>query len=73
MRFPMIRAHLVTLGLRVGTPAITTRGLVLRRHAIGYWMCDILDAVAEDGNAQQVIAEVKEKVLDICQRYPVYQ
>jgi glycine hydroxymethyltransferase len=37
-----------------------------------HWMCDILDAL-EDGNAQQVIAEVKEKVLDICQRYPVYQ
>ena len=67
------RSPFVTSGLRVGTPAITTRGFGIEETVqLTHWMCDILDAL-EDGNAQQVIAEVKEKVLDICQRYPVYQ
>lgn len=67
------RSPFVTSGLRVGTPAITTRGFGIEETVqLTHWMCDILDAL-ENGNAQQVIAEVKEKVLDICQRYPVYQ
>jgi glycine hydroxymethyltransferase len=35
-------------------------------------MCDILDGL-EHGNSEQIIAEVKAKVLDICQRFPVYK
>lgn len=67
------RSPFVTSGLRVGTPAITTRGFGIEETVqLTHWMCDILDAL-ENGNAQQVIAEVKEKVLNICQRYPVYQ
>lgn len=67
------RSPFVTSGLRVGTPAITTRGFGIEETVqLTHWMCDILDAL-ENGNAQQVIAEVKAKVLDICQRYPVYQ
>ena len=67
------RSPFVTSGLRVGTPAITTRGFGIDETVqLTHWMCDILDAL-ENGTSQQVIAEVKTKVLDICQRYPVYQ
>ena len=67
------RSPFVTSGLRVGTPAITTRGFGIEETIqLTHWMCDILDAL-ENGTSEQVIAEVKAKVLDICQRYPVYQ
>ncbi len=59
----------VTSGIRVGTPAITTRGLgETESRELAGWMCDVLDDVS---NAQ-VIEEVKQKVLDLCQRFPVY-
>ena len=67
------RSPFVTSGLRVGTPAITTRGFGIDETVqLTHWMCDILDAL-ENGTSEQVIAEVKAKVLDICQRFPVYQ
>jgi glycine hydroxymethyltransferase len=34
-------------------------------------MCDVLESL-ESGNSEQVIAEVKKKVLDVCSRFPVY-
>jgi glycine hydroxymethyltransferase len=67
------RSPFVTSGLRVGTPAITTRGFREEETIqLTHWMCDILDGL-EKGNAQQIIAEVKAKVIDICQRFPVYK
>lgn len=67
------RSPFVTSGLRVGTPAITTRGFGEEETVqLAHWMCDILDAL-ENGTSEQVIAEVKAKVLDVCQRFPVYQ
>jgi glycine hydroxymethyltransferase len=66
------RSPFVTSGLRVGTPAITTRGFGIEETTqLTHWMCDILDSL-EGGNSEQVIAEVKTKVLDICKRFPVY-
>jgi glycine hydroxymethyltransferase len=66
------RSPFVTSGLRVGTPAITTRGFGVEESVqLTHWMCDILDGL-EQGNSEQIIAEVKAKVLDICQRFPVY-
>ena len=60
----------VTSGLRIGTPAITTRGFVESDCAeLTGWMCDVLD----DLENKAVIAEVKQKVLALCARYPVYQ
>lgn len=59
----------VTSGIRVGTPAITTRGLgEAESRELAGWMCDILD----DVNNQQVIDDVKQRVLDLCSRFPVY-
>ena len=59
----------VTSGIRVGTPAVTTRGF---REAevseLAHWMCDVIDDL---GN-EDTVEKVKAKVLDICRRYPVY-
>ncbi len=60
----------VTSGIRIGTPAITTRGLgVEESRRLAEWMCDIIDARGEAA----VIAEVKGQVLELCRRFPVYQ
>jgi len=66
------RPPAVTSGLRVGTPAITTRGFGIDETVqLTHWMCDVL-ASLENGTSERVIAEVRAKVLDICKRYPVY-
>jgi glycine hydroxymethyltransferase len=59
----------VTSGIRIGTPAITTRGFNEQdcRELAG-WIADVLD----DVNNQQTIDSVKQKVLAICERLPVY-
>ena len=60
----------VTSGIRVGTPAITTRGFgEAEAVELAGWMCDVIDA---KGDAA-VIDSIKTKVLDICARYPVYR
>jgi glycine hydroxymethyltransferase len=60
----------VTSGIRVGTPAITTRGFgESETRELTHWMCDVIDSRG-DGT---VIAAVKAKALDICARYPVYK
>jgi glycine hydroxymethyltransferase len=67
------RSPFVTSGLRVGTPAITTRGFgVDETVQLTHWMCNILDSL-ENGTSEQVIPEVKAKVIEVCQRFPVYQ
>jgi len=66
------RSAFVTSGLRVGTPAITTRGFGETESAnLAHWMCDVLDGIEND-NVDSVIAEVKQKVLDVCAKFPVY-
>jgi glycine hydroxymethyltransferase len=60
----------VTSGLRLGTPAITTRGFKEREVAeLTNWMCDILD----DIESESMISKVQEKVIELCSRFPVYQ
>ena len=66
------RSPFVTSGLRVGTPAITTRGFGIDESVqLTHWMCDILDSL-ENGTSEQVIPMVKAKVPEICQRFPGY-
>ena len=66
------RSPFITSGLRVGTPAITTRGFgEAETIELTHWMCDVLESL-ENGNSEQVIEEVKGKVLEICGRFPVY-
>lgn len=66
------RSPFITSGLRIGTPAITTRGFTETESIqLTHWICDVLDSL-ENGTAEQVIPQVKEKVLEICARFPVY-
>ena len=59
----------VTSGLRIGSPAITTRGFKQEEVAdLTAWMCDVLD----DLNDESKISEVKSKVLELCSRFAVY-
>jgi len=59
----------VTSGIRVGTPAVTTRGFGENEvRELAGWMCDIMDDVEN----QSLIDEVRSKVLEICGRFPVY-
>lgn len=60
----------VTSGIRVGTPAVTTRGFDEKDCSdLAGWMCDIIDANGDE----KVINEVKQKALDICKKNPVYK
>ena len=64
------RSPFVTSGLRMGTPAITTRGFTVKEAAqVAHWICDILDRLGESS----IEEEVKEKVIDICARFPLYK
>ena len=59
----------VTSGIRVGTPAVTTRGFGENEvRELAGWMCDIMNDVQN----QSLIDEIRSKVLEICQRFPVY-
>jgi len=60
----------VTSGLRIGTPAVTTRGYKEAECvALANWICDVLDAPADE----RVIAGVRENVTKQCRAFPVYQ
>lgn len=66
------RSPFITSGLRVGTPAITTRGFGEGETVqLTHWICDVLESL-ENGTSEQVIAEVKAKVLAVCKDFPVY-
>src|SRR5690554_1348435 len=59
----------VTSGLRIGTPAVTTRGYMEQDCVeLANWMCDVLDAPDDEA----VIARVREAVTAQCRKYPVY-
>ncbi|MGY5452485.1 serine hydroxymethyltransferase [Agarivorans sp. MS3-6] len=63
------RSPFVTSGLRIGTPAITRRGLdVAASKELAGWICDVLDNLQDEA----VIERVKGQVLALCQRFPVY-
>ena len=64
----------VTSGLRIGSPAITTRGFNEEDSVqLTHWICDVLESIAKDENDTSVIDEVRVKVSEICQRLPVYK
>ena len=64
------RSPFITSGLRIGTPAITTRGFKEADAVqLTNWICDVLDSL-EKGTSEEVVPEVKAKVLDICAKYP---
>ena len=63
------RSPFVTSGLRIGTPAVTTRGFKEAEVAqLAGWIADVLDDVANEA----VIERTRQSVLEICRRFPVY-
>ena len=64
------RSPFVTSGLRLGTPAVTTRGFKEAEVTeLAGWICDILDDIENE----QVINDVKAKVMELTKRFPVYK
>ena len=66
------RSPFVTSGLRIGTPAVTTRGFGTDQcEQLAGWLCDVLDAL-ERGDSASVAESVRSKVVALCRQYPVY-
>ena len=65
----------VTSGVRLGTPAATTRGFgEAEFKQIGEWICQVMDAeAASPGNTAAAEAAVLKQVQDLCRRFPIYQ
>ena len=64
------KSPFVTSGIRIGTPAVTTRGFKEAECIeLANWICDVLDARGDAAT----LAQVREKVADVCKRLPVYQ
>lgn len=67
------RSPFKTSGLRIGSPAITTRGLkATEAIAVASLVCDILDALETNENITSIQQQVKDKVLAICAENSVY-
>ncbi len=63
------RSPFVTSGLRLGTPAITTRGFAIdETQQLSHWIADILDDIENE----VMIKRVRGQVLELCKRFPVY-
>lgn len=63
------RSPSITSGIRMGTPAVTTRGFKdTECIELTHWICDILDDISN----VDLIERVKQQVLEICKRFPVY-
>ena len=60
---------MLTSGLRIGTPAVTTRGFKETEcETLTHWLCDMLD----DIHNEKTILRVRNDVLALCHRFPVY-
>ena len=66
---PTAPSRFVTSGLRIGTPAITTRGFKEKEASqVARWICDVL----KDLNSEDEIKRVKSEVKELCKEFPVY-
>jgi glycine hydroxymethyltransferase len=64
------KSPFVTSGLRLGSPAGTTRGFGKNEFSqIANWIADIIDDIDND----EVIEKVKAQVIELCHQFPVYQ
>ena len=63
------RPPTITSGIRIGTPAVTTRGFrEAEIRSVGGWIADVLDA----SGAEAVVRRTRDAVLELCRRFPVY-
>ncbi|RKZ31813.1 serine hydroxymethyltransferase [bacterium] len=59
----------VTSGIRIGTPAVTTRGMgTAEMETIGGWIIEAIDNVENDTKLEQI----KQKVVELCNKFPIY-
>ena len=63
----------ITSGVRLGTPAATTRGFVVQDFIqVGNWIADVLDCAGDDAQLARVIDEVRGRAEQLCARHPIY-
>lgn len=63
------RSPFVSSGIRVGTPALTTRGMgVEEMKLIGNWMAEVLENISDD----TVVTKTRDRVRDLCKNFPIY-
>lgn len=64
----------ITSGIRVGSPAGTTRGFGEAEFAqVGHWIGEVVDALARGGDTEALESKVKREVMDLTARFPIYQ
>jgi len=64
------RSPFVTSGLRIGTPALTTRGMKeTEMKTIGSWIADVLN----DHKNETKLVSIRKSVRELCDRFPIYQ
>ena len=64
------RSPFVTSGLRIGTPAVTTRGFGVEEcQTLAHLMCDLIDHLGDE----EVSKRVQQGALELCRRFPVYE
>ncbi len=64
------KSPFITSGLRIGSPASTTRGFAEAEMCdLAHWICDLLDHMDDDA----MLVAIKAKVLELCSRFPVYR
>jgi len=67
---------MITSGIRLGSPAGTTRGFgVTEFQSVGNMILEVLDGLAADGDEGNAAVEeaVKQRAIELCERHPIYQ
>ena len=63
------RSPFVTSGIRIGTPALTTRGMKEdEMKQVGLWISEVL----RDSQNEQLLGKIKAQIKDLCTRFPIY-
>jgi len=63
----------VTSGLRIGTPAVTSRGMKEEEmKQIGHWIGRVVKDIARDKTSKKAITEVREEVIALASKYPLH-
>jgi glycine hydroxymethyltransferase len=68
------KSPFVTSGLRLGSPASTTRGFREKEmREVAGWICDVVDVMSKAGDVEAAITKARGQAEQLCARYPVYQ
>ena len=67
---------MITSGIRLGSPAGTTRGFgIAEFQSVGDMIIEVLDGLAKDGDEgnSEIEAKVKQRAVELCERFPIYR